>query len=176
MIPFVRKRDGIHLTLSSGERDVLESLTSQLLQILGTGLQDDPVAHRMFPSAYPDDPEAAAEFRRYTFDDLQAQKTENARVVHAWLTGTTSGVFDERAEQAWLRTLTDLRLTVAERLGIADTDPEDGTDPDGTGAGTDDGFGLRDVYDWLGYVQEHLVVTLTARQDEDGREARRGRS
>ena len=25
------------------------------------------------------------------------------------------------------------------------------------------GVGLRDVYDWLGYVQEHLVVTLTSR-------------
>jgi hypothetical protein len=172
VIPFVRKRDGVHLTLSSGERSVLESLTSQLLQILGTGLQDDPVAHRMFPSAYPDDPEAAAEFRRYTFDDLQTQKTENARLVHEWLTGSASGAFDDRDEQAWLRTLTDLRLTVAERLGIAETDPYE----DGSAPADDDAVGLRDVYDWLGYVQEHLVVTLTARQDRNGREARRGRS
>jgi hypothetical protein len=157
VIPFVRRPDGVHLTLSHGERSVLESLTAQLVQILGDGLGDDPVSARMFPSAYPDDPEASAEFRRYTMDDLQAQKAANARIVHGWLTGAASGPLDREAEQAWVRCLTDLRLTVAERLGITDVDPweEPGEDDPA------DGVGLRDVYDWLGYVQEHLVEALT---------------
>ncbi|WIB63278.1 DUF2017 family protein [Curtobacterium sp. MCBD17_040] len=162
MIPFVRRRDGVHLTLSRGERSVLESLTAQLMQILQGDLAGDPVALRLFPVAYPDDPEASAEFRRYTIVDLQTQKAENARIVHAWLTGRVSGPFDREAEQAWLRCLTDLRLTVAERLGITDHDPDDpDADPDGVGSE----IGLRDVYDWLGYVQEHLVVTLQGHGD-----------
>ena len=54
-----------------------------------------------------------------------------------------------------MRCLTDLRLTIADRLGIVDAASEERSWSSG------DGVGLRDVYDWLGYVQEHLVETLT---------------
>ncbi len=66
------------------------------------------------------------------------------------------GAFDHEDEQAWLRCLTDLRLTIADRLGIVDSATEERSYT------ADAGVGLRDVYDWLGYVQEHLVDTLTA--------------
>ncbi|MBK0296618.1 DUF2017 family protein, partial [Bacillus sp. S34] len=72
----------------------------------------------MFPDAYPDDVDASAEFRRWTEADLVAQKTTNASTVHAWLTGAREGAFEPGDEQAWLRCLTDLRLTIADRLGI----------------------------------------------------------
>jgi hypothetical protein len=157
VIPFVRRADGVHLGLSSGERDLLASLTEQLRQVLGGDLSADPVTERMFPDAYPGDDEASAEFRKYTQSDLLTQKTTNASIVHDWLTGTRDGPLDAEDEQAWLRTLTDLRLTIADRLGIEDADDEERS------VETDAGVGLRDVYDWLGYVQEHLVVTLTSR-------------
>ncbi|PZE92394.1 DUF2017 domain-containing protein [Curtobacterium sp. MCLR17_039] len=157
MIPFVRRADGVHLGLSSGERDLLASLTEQLRQVLGGDLSTDPISERMFPDAYPGDDEASAEFRKYTQSDLLTQKTTNASIVHDWLTGTRDGSLDAEDEQAWLRTLTDLRLTIADRLGIEDADDE------GRSVEADAGVGLRDVYDWLGYVQEHLVVTLTSR-------------
>lgn len=157
MIPFVRRADGVHLSLSSGERDLLASLTEQLRQVLGGDLSADPVTERMFPDAYPGDDEASAEFRKYTQSDLLTEKTTNASIVHDWLTGTRDGSLDAEDEQAWLRTLTDLRLTIADRLGIEDADDEERS------VETDAGVGLRDVYDWLGYVQEHLVVTLTSR-------------
>ncbi|WP_412148297.1 DUF2017 family protein [Curtobacterium flaccumfaciens] len=157
MIPFVRRADGVHLGLSSGERDLLASLTAQLRQVLGGDLSTDPISERMFPDAYPGDDEASAEFRKYTQSDLLTQKTTNASIVHDWLTGTRDGSLDAEDEQAWLRTLTDLRLTIADRLGIEDADDEERSVED------DAGVGLRDVYDWLGYVQEHLVVTLTSR-------------
>lgn len=156
MIPFVRRADGVHLGLSSGERDLLASLTEQLRQVLGGDLSADPVTERMFPDAYPGDDEASAEFRKYTQSDLLTQKTTNASIVHDWLTGTRDGPLDAEDEQAWLRTLTDLRLTIADRLGIEDADDEERS------VEADAGVGLRDVYDWLGYVQEHLVVTLTS--------------
>jgi hypothetical protein len=158
VIPFVRRADGVHLGLASGERAVLTSLVEQLRQVLDHDLATDPVAVRMFPDAYPEDDEASAEFRRYTQDDLRSAKSANAAVVHEWLTGARDGALTRSDEQAWLRSLTDLRLTIADRLGIVDRATAD------NGLDGDDGnVGLRDVYDWLGYVQEHLVVTISAR-------------
>jgi hypothetical protein len=158
VIPFVRRADGVHLGLASGERAVLTSLVEQLRQVLDHDLATDPVAARMFPDAYPGDDDASAEFRRYTQDDLRTAKSANATVVHEWLTGTRDGALTRADEQAWLRSLTDLRLTIADRLGIVDRDTAD------NGLDGDDGsVGLRDVYDWLGYVQEHLVVTISSR-------------
>lgn len=155
MIPFVRRADGVHLGMTSGERGVLTSLTEQLLEVLGGDLASDPVAARMFPDAYRDDAEASAEFRRWTESDLVARKTSNASTVLAWLTGARDGAFTPEDEQAWLRSLTDLRLTIADRLGIVDAATEERS------YSSDGGVGLRDVYDWLGYVQEHLVETLS---------------
>ncbi|QCR44593.1 DUF2017 domain-containing protein [Curtobacterium sp. SGAir0471] len=156
MIPFTRQRDGVHLAMSEGERAVLASLTEQLQQVLAGDLAADPVAARMFPDAYPSDSEASDEFRRWTQADLLTQKTANADVVHDWLTGTRDGALTAQDEQAWLRCLTDLRLTIAERLGITDAASEEAS------YAGDAGLGLRDVYDWIGYVQEHLVTTLTS--------------
>jgi hypothetical protein len=156
VIPFRRRRDGVHLGMTSGERSVLTSLTEQLQQVLAGDLTSDPVAARMFPDAYRGDADASAEFRRWTESDLVAQKTTNASIVHAWLTGARDGAFTAEDEQAWLRCLTDLRLTIADRLGIVDAATEERSYT------TDAGVGLRDVYDWLGYLQEHLVETLTA--------------
>ncbi|QSB23406.1 DUF2017 family protein [Curtobacterium sp. 24E2] len=90
MIPFVRRADGVHLGMSSGERGLLTSLTEQLRQVLDGDLTADPVAARMFPDAYPDDDDASAEFRKYTQSDLLAQKTTNATTVHEWLTGAAT--------------------------------------------------------------------------------------
>jgi len=158
VIPFVRRADGLHLGMSSGERSVLASLVEQLQQVLEGDLAADPVSARMFPDAYPGDVEASAEFAKYTRSDLLAQKTTNAGIVHAWLTGARDGALTAEDEQAWLRGLTDLRLTIAERLGIVDAASEEASY---TG---DADVGLRDVYDWVGYVQEHLVTSLTSRR------------
>ena len=141
--------------MSEGERAVLASLTEQLQQVLAGDLSSDPVAARMFPDAYPSDTEASDEFRRWTQADLLTQKTANADVVHDWTTGARDGAMTPQDEQAWLRCLTDLRLTIAERLGITDAASEEAS------YAGDAGVGLRDVYDWIGYVQEHLVTTLT---------------
>lgn len=157
MIPFVRRADGVHLAMSSGERGVLTSLTEQLQQVLAGDLSADPVAARMFPDAYPGDATASAEFGRLTRSDLLTQKTTNASVVHDWLTGVRDGALTPSDQQAWLRCLTDLRLTIAERLGITDAASEEASAADRS----DRAVGLRDVYDWIGYVQEHLVETLT---------------
>ncbi len=131
---------------------------------------DDPVLQRLLPDAYRDDEESAAEFRRFTERSLRADKSANGRtVIDSLLRGgladaegadTGAAVeapveveLDEAEVGAWLRTLTDVRLALATRLGV-----EEGDDAFWDGLPDDDPrTHLHDIYDWLGYVQETLV-------------------
>jgi hypothetical protein len=61
---------------------------------------------------------------------------------------------DAAAVQAWLRCLTDIRLSIAAGLGI------DGDDDESSLAGSD--RYLFDVYRWLAFVQESLLDALEA--------------
>jgi Domain of unknown function (DUF2017) len=122
-----------------------------------TSVPDDPVLARLFPDAYPDDPGAAGDFRRYTEPELRRGKVEAARTALATVGegGRVRLTADQSA--AWLRALNDLRLTVATRLGVTEEwgeveealpDPEDPRQP------------LYAVYLWLGWLQETLVGAL----------------
>ena len=177
------------------EIDLLRLAATQLVDLLEAATTDpqsaisDPAFRRLLPDGYRDDPEAAAEFRRFTSDDLLAAKVRNARSVLGTLThapGFDSPGFDAAgqelsdlelleetdaeasvpeddqpavaitltatAAQAWLRTLTDLRLTLGERLQVS---------PDGTPQlRGDDAEFLGGLYDWLGMVQESLVHAI----------------
>ena len=87
-------------------------------------VSEDPVLKRLFPSAYPNDPAAASDFRRFTERDLRVQKVAEAQVVLDRLEATALGAHDLKIPRdetdAWLRTLTSVRLAVATRLGISD--------------------------------------------------------
>jgi hypothetical protein len=122
---------------------------------------DDPVLQRLFPNPYPHDAAAASDFRRFTERDLKTKKIAEAQVVLRRLSGTEQGARDLRipADEVdqWLRTLTSVRLAVATRLGITDTEsaeelaelPE--SDPRAF---------MLSVYDWLGFAQETLISAL----------------
>jgi len=173
-------------TFSSFEADLLRSLASQLIELLRseeavaeedqdplealldfsgpTLAPEDPVLARLFPTAYPDDDEAAAEFRRYTEIDLRNGKAAGAAAIidaleDAGLTdqpedGTYIDVeLDPAAAITWMRSFTDMRLAIAERLGITDDDqerwleePEDSPEAQ-----------VHAIYEWVGYLQETLV-------------------
>jgi hypothetical protein len=157
VIAFRGKADGtVSAKLAAVEAAMLTDLAGQLIEILddrspGT---DDPAVLRLLPDAYPDDQEASSEFRRFTADGLAERKSANANAVIESLADVAAGRtktlrLDQPAIQAWLRSLTDLRLTIAARLGIETDDDR---------AASDDPLG--DVYDWLGYVQGTLVDAL----------------
>ena len=76
---------------------------------------------RLFPDAYPDDQEAAAEFRRYTESGLRESKQSNARTALATLDapGTEHRLTDVEV-QAWLGALNDLRLALGTRLDVTE--------------------------------------------------------
>ncbi|MFZ0142409.1 MAG: DUF2017 domain-containing protein [Aeromicrobium sp.] len=134
---------------------------------------DDPVLQRLLPDAYRDDSDESAEFRRFTERSLTSAKVANAEVLLATLRDAgldETRVDDEDAEdqepleveldaeavQAWLRTLTDVRLSLAVRLGI-----ESDEDMMLLHQSEDEAvIAMTELYDWLGYVQETLVTAL----------------
>lgn len=143
------------------ERGTISLLAEQLVQVLETapGASDfpggDPAFSRLLPDAYPEDADASAEFRRFTSDEIVQRKIENARAVIASLARADPRgrvPLDEAAAQSWLRTLTDLRLVLASRLGIE----QDGDE----GRMDDEGLALQRLYMWFGYLQESLLQAL----------------
>ena len=151
------------------EIDLLRLASTQLGEMLDAGVADpqladtDGIFGRLLPDAYRDDDEAAAEFRRFTSINLLERKAHNAQIVLNSL-GTDAAApagenrplvtirLDADAVQAWLRSLTDLRLTLADRLLIS---------PEGVIqlTGEDVPF-LHELYEWLGMLQEELVYAI----------------
>lgn len=174
------------------EVELLRSLVGQLLELVREdpadhaagdrwaaelGLADDsasrptdPVLLRLFPDGYREDAEAASDFRRFTERGLRDSKAATAATVLASLaTADDAGLpaksrekirveLDAAESEAWLRTLTDLRLALGTRLGVTDADEENWLALDEN----DPRRHVHDVYDWLGWVQETLVRTLSS--------------
>jgi hypothetical protein len=181
------RRSGACLaTFTVFEADLLRSLAAQLIELLRnesatasarsdpledlldfsgpTTEPEDPVLARLFPTAYPDDEEAAGDFRRFTESTLRDGKADAAASIIDALeeAGLPSepedGIFIDvelapREALTWMRSFTDMRLAIATRLGVEEGDeaywhsmPDD--DPRAQ---------VHDIYDWLGYLQETLV-------------------
>lgn len=179
-------------TFTGFEADLLRSLASQIVELLRneaavpdesrdpleamldfsgpTSEPEDPVLRRLFPSAYPDDAEAASEFRRFTEGRLRDGKAAAACAIIDGLEEsglppelTTDGLMidvelDEAGAETWLRAFNDIRLALATRLGVEEGDeerwyalPDD--DPQAQ---------AHDIYEWVGLLQETLVGALVA--------------
>jgi hypothetical protein len=109
----------------------------------------DPAEHRLFPDAFAGNPEAAAEFRRFTEQQLRTQRALRSQALLSTLAASTSEfrLSQDQAHEC-VQVLTDLRLVLGTRLGISDERDED------------DSSAAHDVYDWLTWLQEGLVQTL----------------
>jgi hypothetical protein len=139
----------IVLHLDEIEVQLLQGLLADYEILVQSGNDDDLALQRLFPNAYPDDQDAAAEFARYTRTGLVDTKTANAgSVVAALAAGDGTVELSGDAAEQWLPVLTDLRLVLAQRLGIrTDDDPV-----------PDDGAG--EIYHWLGALQAHLIDAI----------------
>jgi hypothetical protein len=186
------RRSGHYFATFSGlEADLLRSLASQLVELLRneaavphdhadpleamlsfdgpTTAPDDPVLARLFPTAYADDDEAAAEFRRFTEGGLRNGKAAGAAAVIDTLEeaglpadlAADPGVvidveLDQDAAMVWVRTFTDLRLALGTRLEVEqDDDAYWDSLPD-----DDQRAQAHHIYQWVGYLQESLVDAL----------------
>jgi hypothetical protein len=157
MKAFKRKGDAYLAVFTPAEAQMLVQLSSQVAELMSTHVRfdGDPAVNRLLPDAYRGDDEAAAEFRRFTADGLADRKVANARVVIAGLGEAAAAdrptrvSIDPAGAQAWMRTITDIRLSIAARLGIE-------TDDQVLPAGEP----LVDIYLWLAFVQDSLVTVL----------------
>ena len=176
-------------TFTAFEADLLRSLAGQLIELLRnesatakhqqdpleqlldfsgpTTEPDDPVLARLFPTAYPDDEEAAGDFRRFTESTLRDGKAAAAAEIidaleEAGLTTEPEDEtfidveLDEDAALSWMRSFTDMRLAIAIRLGV-----EEGDEDYWLSLPADDPRAqVHDIYGWLGYLQETLVESV----------------
>lgn len=119
----------------------------------------DPALARLLPDAYRGDDEAASEHRQLTELGLIDRKIGNAQALLHSLDGDGQAItpaavrLDDSAVQSWLRTLTDLRLTLAARLEI-EVDGDEGRDE------TELDHAMQGVYNWLGYLQSMLLDAI----------------
>jgi Domain of unknown function (DUF2017) len=185
-----RRSGRIIATFTGFEADLLRSLASQLVELLRneaavprtssdpledlldfsgpTSEPDDPVLARLFPTAYPQDEEAASEFRRFTEGSLRDGKAAGAIAIidgleEAGLSPelTEDGLMidvelDPAQAETWMRSFTDLRLALATRLEV-----EEGDEAYWHSLSDDDPRAqAHDIYEWVGYLQETLVESL----------------
>lgn len=161
------------LTAAQSE-DPLQRLEAEFATVTPRGPQDTAV-RRLFPDA-SEDPELAAELRRFGQPELVDSTLEDLRIILRTLDGVGPGTCEVHvgAEQAlpWLRGMTTLRLVLADRLGVhRDGDFEtlamlqeiQGRVP-GAQEPTDDGAAgselVMAVYQLLSWLQESLLRVL----------------
>ena len=185
-----RRSRRVIANFSGFEADLLRSLASQLVELLRneaavprdnqdpfeammdfsgpTSEPEDPVLARLFPTAYSEDEEAAAEFRRFTEGTLRDGKARAACTIIDTLEEaglpeqlTEDGLIidvelDLPTAETWMCSFTDLRLALATRLGVEEDDEDYWLSlPD-----DDPRSQAHDIYDWVGYLQETLVLSL----------------
>ena len=151
--PFVPLGNGrVGLRLGDEERQVLANLLPQLAGVLDE--PEDPGARRLYPTAYPADPERDAEYHGLMRDELRASRGSALDIV---LNSLDERELDEGQLMAWLQTLNAGRLVLGTRLDVGEEDdPGDGLDPD------DPEAPARLAYLWLSELLEHATQAATS--------------
>jgi Domain of unknown function (DUF2017) len=152
-----RTRTGdFQIRLPQSERDILRSLPDQLRELLDT---NDVALERLFPPAYPDDPESEAEYRGLVREDLRAGRLSSLQIMESTI---DSERLDEEQLTAWLGAINDLRLVLGSRLGVTEELYEREI-PD-----EDPNVAAYALYFYLGWLQEQVVEALASGLDPSG--------
>jgi hypothetical protein len=130
---------------------LLRSLPAQLRELLAED-RSDPTLRRLFPVAYPVDPEFDEEYNSLVGDELADNHREALGVL-----ASTAG--EERLSEdqllAWMRALNQLRLVLGTRLDVDDETSSYLPDPD------DPDAPVRTAFIYLGWLQEQVVEALS---------------
>jgi Domain of unknown function (DUF2017) len=141
------------LRITGAERDVLRSLPAQLRQLMtGQDVGANPDLRRLFPTAYPDDPEKAAEYDAMVRDDLVAERLAAIDVMERTI---ESDRLSEEELLAWLSSINDLRLVLGTRLDVAEDLSELDVTPDDPRAES------LALYAYLSLLEEDAVSALS---------------
>jgi hypothetical protein len=117
---FAAHVDGVLLTLFGEEADALTMLP-EMLNTVGE-VPGDPAASRLTVAAYPDDPEANAEYATWLRSELEVGRAADRSAVEASLAAVREEpvVLSMGEAEAWLIVLNEARLTLAARLEISE--------------------------------------------------------
>jgi Domain of unknown function (DUF2017) len=146
---------------SLGEGDLFARLEAEL----AAPRPADPAVARLLPDASHDDPEIAEGFRRLTQDDLRERKRSALAVAAAALRRPAPVVLSDGEAQALLKGLTDVRLVLAERLGLRSDEDAEFLHA-AVAAGADEGDNpwaqTAGLYDVVTFLQEDLVHAIAS--------------
>jgi hypothetical protein len=176
---FRRGRRGIGAKLDAQERELLRQLFDDVAAMLDDGatavadpleelvgisadavVPDDPALARLLPQASRDDDEAASEFRRYTERGLRRRKRGALATASETLERPGPLLLADPEALAWMTALNDVRLVLAERIGVrTEEDAARLLDPDDLEPDDPRGW-LVSVYDFLTWLQETLVAAV----------------
>lgn len=125
-------------------------------------LSADPAIGRLLPDGHHDDPLAAAEFRRFSADGVRRAKIDRLREAIAALTPDGEALkLAEPEAVSVLVSLTDVRLVLAERLGLH-TEEDVGRMEEAIAAGEEtERAPVILIYDFLTWLQETLAAALS---------------
>jgi hypothetical protein len=113
-----RTRQGRYqINLGADERSMLRALPADLRERLAD--PDDPGLRRLFPPAYGDDEQRAAEYRRLMQDDLVSRHRESLEVLERT---ADAEELSEEEMLAWLNALNQIRLVLGTRLDVSEDD------------------------------------------------------
>jgi Domain of unknown function (DUF2017) len=143
----VARRGRYLLTLDERERELIRSVLAELRALLAAA-PNDPRVRRLYPDAYASDPEAEAEYRRLTQEDLKSGRLASIEAVEASL-----GAAELSAEQltAWMQAVNALRLVLGTMLDVSEDDEVFEFDPDNPDARN------QALYAYLGVLLEEIV-------------------
>jgi hypothetical protein len=167
--PIRRTRQGYRVELSADERAVLLRMVDELAGLLRAG----EAPQRLFPTAYPNDPERDEEYQRLMHDELLSSRLAAIEVVHTVLErgettrdepempdvaeiteSSTDGTVTESQLIAFMQSLNALRLVLGELLDVGD-------DPDREVADDLQDSPEHHLYQYLSWLLEWCVRALS---------------
>lgn len=160
--PFRARSDGtFRLDLPDETRQVILDLAESLEELVAL---DVPDTKRLFPTAYPDDPERDAGYQIFARDQLVEQRIKAAETIRATVDNKS---LTEEEFSTWMGAVNDARLVLGTRLDVSEDDELDLSQPD---------FELHLLYHQLGVVLHHMVEAMAGTLPDEGFDPDRGPS
>ena len=156
--PIRRRRDGRYaIKLDPSVRAVLTTMAEQLTPMISP---DEPMTQRLFPPAYPEQGDRAAEQEYRTLVDTAL--VNHHRQAFAVMAATAEAdILTEPELNAWMSAVGSIRLVLGTRLDVSeDMTPPEASDP------TAPEYAL---YELLGQLQYLMVEVLSSDLPDEGR-------
>jgi len=144
------RKGGIDVRLPEDEREFLRSLAPQMREAFGAS--DDVAVGRLFPDAYPDDPDRQTEYRLLAHTELLDSHLAALATLEE---SVDAQHLDQEHADAWMRAINEVRLVLGVRLDVSEEGFERPTDR------ADPRLPAFAAYDYLSMLQGELVEALT---------------